>query len=307
MFNSLTTPNYPSNAIGIEDGWLSVVSIRSGRSGFDVKQAATLDMPSAILMPSFLDQNIMDRDGFVALLREVVELAGLLGQRRWSATLPSSAARSAILTLDGESSSRSETEEILDWKAEQAFGAPAIEMRVSRQKISPDTTGRTRYFATAVRLPVIDEYESVFEDLGWKTGLILPRAVGEAHWLNVGDYRGDSLLISSNSEGFTALLTRGGEPAVVRSVTCSAAEADDEIYRLLMFYNDRFAGEGSTLGRLLVVGQDIVPERVRQIASEALGADPSVLNGEDVILRLGESGLRFDELAAPAGLAMAGA
>ena len=51
------------------------------------------------------------------------------------------------------------------------------------------------------------------------------------------------MLISGQNDGFTALLLRGTEPSVVRSVTCEQNEIDDEIYRLLMFYNDRFGGE----------------------------------------------------------------
>ena len=31
-----------------------------------------------------------------------------------------------------------------------------------------------------LNLAVIDEYETVFESFGWKAGLVLPRAIGEA-------------------------------------------------------------------------------------------------------------------------------
>nr|MBP9663581.1 hypothetical protein [Pyrinomonadaceae bacterium] len=193
--------------------------------------------------------------------------------------------------------------------AEQSFGAPAAELRIAKQKISPDRDGRSRYFVTAVKLAVIDEYESQFESLGWKAGLILPRTVSEANWLIDRQQSGDSLLVSGNLEGFTALLLRGNEPAVIRSVTCAPAEVDDEIYRLVMFYSDRFGGEngGGILERLLVVGRSVLPAKVQEIASEALGRQVNVLSHDDVGLSLPGGGFSFDDIAAPAGLAALGA
>ena len=309
MFSALTTPNYPNAALGLEQRRITAVSLQGkGRGNFFIKQAAAVDIPAGLLRPSFLDTNITNTAEFAHVLRETVESAGMLKQKRWSVALPSDTARTAILVLDSEPASKQEADEILDWKAEQNFGAPAVAIRLARQKISPDAKGRSRYFATAVTLSVIDEYESVFESLGWKAGLIMPRAVGEANWLIDKTDQSDSLLVSANADGFTALLLRGDEPAVVRSVTCPPTEFDDEIYRLLMFYNDRFGGEqgNSLLRKLLVVGKDFVPSKIQTIASEALGRALNVLSPEDVGLSLPERSLNFDDLAAPAGLAALG-
>ena len=212
------------------------------------------------------------------------------------------------MTIDGGAAAKTETEEILDWKAEQSFGAPAGELRITRHKISNDRDGRSRYFATAVKLSVIDEYETVFERLGWTAGLILPRAVSETKWLLGNSSGTDSLLLSSQNDGFTAMLLRGDEPAVVRTVTCSAGERDDEVYRLLMFYNDRFSDphSGGALENLLIIGKDMIASRIREISTEALGRTLRILRAEDVGLNLPGGNLSFDDLAAPAGLASLG-
>jgi hypothetical protein len=309
MFSSITQPNYPDAAVGIEAGTISVVELgSSGRRQYTIKQAATVELPPGLITPSFLTQNITDHREFSACLREAVEIAGLLGQKRWSVALPGNTARTAILALDSEPASKQEAEEVLDWKAEQSFGAPAIEMRLAKQKISPDRDGRSRYLATAVKLSVIDEYETHFEAMGWKAGLILPRAVGEANWLMDGQEQNDSLLISGNNEGFIAMILRGSEPAVVRSVSCEPSEIDDEIYRLVMFYNDRFGGEHGPgiLEKLLVIGRTLVSSKVQDIASEALGRNLRVLSHDEVGLSLPGGKLRFEDIAAPAGLAALG-
>lgn len=306
MLGSLTKPNYPKYAIGLERDSVTALALeRRGRGQYGIKQAATVILPENLVNPNFLEANINSPNELIVFLNEVVNNAGLLKQRRWSVSLPSVTARTAILTLENEPASKQELEEILDWKAERSFGAPANELRQSQQKISPDAAGKTRYFATAVKLSILDEYETLFEMMGWKAGLVLPRAVSEAKWLADSKNRGDSLLISSQSDGFTAVLLRGSEPTVVRSVTCSETEVDDEIYRLLMFYRDRFGTEesGNLLEKLLVVGKNFNFNRLREISAEALGTTLKILRPEDVGLNIPASNLNFDELAAPAGLA----
>lgn len=305
MFSSLSKPGYPNAAIGLERSSVTAISLqRQGGGNFGIKQAATIPLQPGVLEPSFFDQNIIDVREFAATLRDAVQRSGLMSQKRWSIALPSSTARTAILTLDAVPVAKKETEEILDWKAEQSFGCPATELRVLRKKISLSSDGRTRFFATAVKLAVIDEYETVFEDLGWKAGLILPRAIGEANWLSGGAKDTDSLLISSQPDGFTALLLRGESPYVVRSVTCLPNEIDDEVYRLLMFYKDRVSAEsGGYLEKMLLVGRDLVPAKILEIASEALGRSLRILRPDDVGLYLPDANLNFDDIAAPAGLA----
>lgn len=303
---SFTDPSYPNAALGIEADGLSAVALSGGKGNYSIRQAASVQLLPGVVVPSFTDTNIEDNTAFASALSEVVESAGLLSQKRWSVALPSNTARTAIISLDTEPANSKELDEVLDWKAEQNFGAPAIELRIATNKISPDKEGRSRFFVTAVKLVVIDEYESHFESRGWKAGLILPRAVGEANWL-MTTANVDSMLISETSDGFTAMLLRGQEPALVRSVTCTPAEVEDEIYRLVMFYNDRVAGGGGTLDRLLVLSHEMAPAKVQSIASDALGRDIRVLTSADVGLDIPSTSLNFSDIAAPAGLAALGA
>ena len=307
MFSFLTDPNFPKAAIGIENDRVTVIALnKEGRNRFGVRNAASLDLPASLIQPQFLGPNISSRAGLRTVLQEVTSLAGLLGQKNWSVSLPSSAARTAILSIDP--TNKTEVDEILDWKAEQSFGAPAAHLRISKHKISNDREGRTRYFASAVKLSVIDEYETVFEEMGWRTGLILPRPVCEANWLMRSAAPEDALLLSSQAEGFTAVLLGEGEPSVVRTVICTESEKDDEIYRLLMFYNDRFAAERGArqLNRVLTVGSDLNSKKIIDIAGEALGRTLAVLRADEIGLNIPAGTLSFDEIAAPAGLAVLG-
>lgn len=309
MFESLTQPNYPRAALGLEKDSVTALALqKEGRGKFGVKQAATSVLPEHLLVPNFIEKNIASADEMLVLLEEVAVTAGLKRQKRWSVSLPSNTARTAILTIESEPASKEELTEILDWKAESTFGVPSGELRIARRKINADSGGKPRYFATAVKLSVIDEFETLFERLGWQAGLILPRAVSEANWLVDKKNESDSMLISSQADGFVALLLRGDEPTVVRSITCADAERDDEIFRLLMFYRDRFGEQSAEkfLEKLLVVGKHYSPDRLKDITGEALGKTLDILRPEDVGLNLPAQNLNFSDLAAPAGLASLG-
>ena len=307
MLSILTEPNFPKAAIGIEQEAVTALALqREGKGRFGIERAATIEVPVNLLTPGFVERNIANQSEFRVILEDAVGSAGLLKQKNWSVTLPSNTARSAILVLDSETAGAN-LDEVLDWKAEQSFGVPAGELRITRQKIADSSEGRPRWFATAIKLAVIDEYETIFEGLGWKAGLILPKAVGETRWLMGDKGAPDSLLISEQNDGFTAMLIRNNEPAVVRSVTCSPAEIDDEIYRLLMFYHDRFAADSaSVLEKLLVIGKSFVPARIREISADALGHTLETMHAEDIGLSLPAGAFTLDDVAAPAGLASFG-
>ncbi len=192
---------------------------------------------------------------------------------------------------------------MLEWKIERTFGAPLSEMRVNREQLPPNAQNQVRYLATAVRLSVLEEYESVFRALGWQAGLVLPRHAGEEQWLRHGS-QGDGLLLTAHDEGFTAVLMRGGRALTLRSVFCEPAECDDELHRVLLFYRERSGGNGETVvDRLLVVGDSLDKKRVSEVASDTLGVNLRPMAAADVGLTIPAGGLDFDAIAAPAGLA----
>jgi len=280
------------------------VQLDRARGAFLIKRAATVNLPADLIKASFDESNIAEPDALIESLSDLVTSAGLLRQRKWSVTLPEATTRSAILTIDAAGGSRREIEEVLEWKIERAFGAPLSELRLGRDQLPASNQKQARYLVTGVRVSVLAEYESVFATLGWQMGLVLPRHVGEEQWLRGGTSAGDGLLLSAHDEGFTAVLMRNNRPLTLRSVFCETAECDDELHRILLFYRDRSGsnGDGTSVSRLLVMGDRLDKQRVAEIAEETLGVRLQPLGAADVGLSV-PGDLLFDTVAAPAGLA----
>ena len=280
-----------------------MVQLERARGTYVVKRAATSNLAPGVVHASFDEANIADPNPLIDALSDLLTSAGLLRQRKWSVALPEASARSAILTIDGAGGSRSEIEEVLDWKIERSFGAPLSDLRLAREQLTSNDQNQPRYLVTAVRLSVLAEYESVFAALGWQAGLVLPRHVGEQQWLRQGA-AGDGLLLSSHDAGFTAVLLRNNRPLTLRTVICETEECDDELHRILLFYRERSGSNGneSSVNRLLVMGERLDKKRVAEIAQETLGVDLQPLNAADVGLMI-PGDLPFDSIAAAAGLA----
>jgi hypothetical protein len=308
LFSKLVKPWYPSTALGFEKGIATMVQLERGRGGASsLKRAATLVLPDSLIRPSFEESNISDLAELTAAITDLAASAGLLQQKRWSVALPDAASRSLILTLESRPASNSELEEVLTWKMERGFGEPLEELSISRERLPTDSQGRERYLVVATRASVLGEFESVLHALGWRAGLILPRHIGEAQWLTMNGSQGDSLLLSSAERGFTAVVFRGRQPLIIRTIVCDPDECEDELYRLLLYYRDRCGGETGgtpqTLSRLLIVGDMLDKRRVSKIVNETLETNLQSLDAADLGLQFSTRDLSFDSIAAPAGLA----
>ncbi len=302
----LVNPRYPSTALGFEKGIATMVQLERGRGSFNLKRAATVALPESLIQPSFPESNISDPAELIAALKDLATSAGLLQQKRWSVALPDAASRTLILTLESPPASRAELEEVLTWKMERGFGMPLDELSISRERLPADANGKDRYLVVATGVRILAEYESVLQSLGWRAGLIVPRHLGEGQWLTQNGSRGDALLLSSSEKGFTAVVFRGKQPLIVRTVACDPNECEDELFRLLLFYRDRRSGDSeqvAQLARMLIVGKLLSKDRACEIVSETLGANLRSLDAGDLGLQLVTRELSFDAIAAPAGLA----
>jgi hypothetical protein len=308
LLSKLVKPWYPSTAVGLEKGAASIVELDRGRGNVcNLRRAATIELPTSLILPSFDESNIADKSELAAALSDLAASAGLARQKRWSVTLPEATTRTLILTLESRAGSPGELEEVLAWKMDRGFGIPLSELSTSREELPKDAQGRARYFVVATRVGVLQEYEDVFRLLGWRAGLILPRHLGEAQWLKGNGFKGDTLLVSSSDEGFTAVVFRAQRPLILRTVRCEQQEREDDLYRLLMFYRDRQAADaveaGHLLSGLLVTGKGFSKTRAGEIVNETLGGNVRPLEAADLGLRLPTQELSFDAIAAPAGLA----
>ncbi|MCI0485880.1 MAG: hypothetical protein L0229_04685 [Blastocatellia bacterium] len=300
----LLAPRVPNVAAGFVEEAFAVVDIRRRRGGFSLMASALTRLPQGLVTPGFDTENIQDPNELAEIIRQTAEAAGLRNKKRWSVALPEGVARTLVVTLESKPASRRELNEVLNWKIERLIAVPAVELRVSRQRISP-VSGQERYLMTVARDEVISEYESVFFGVDWQAGLMLPRHIGEAQWLILDPSPGDKMLVSANASGFTSVVVRGGEPVLVRTHECAPDARADELHRFALYYRDRLGdvgGQETALTRLLVLGGINLADSLSAIVA-ATENEPHPIDPMDFGLDFKGEPIGFDQLAGVAGLA----
>jgi hypothetical protein len=300
----LVTPRAPNTAAGFVDDNFAVVDLRRGRHGFSLASSAVTQLPPGLLTPSFDSTNVHDVNELTQVIAQTTDAAGLSNKKRWSVALPDSTARTHVIAIDSKPSNRRELNEMISWKIERVIAVPSRDLTMSRQRLSP-IGGQDRYLVTAAHNDVLAQYEVCFAAMGWKAGLILPRHMGEAQWLMWDETPGDKLLVSANRSGFTSLIVRNGELALVRVFACEPASIADELHRFALYYRDKLidvTGSPNTLSRMLVLG-GIDSTDARNAVADALEAEPRTLDPAEFGMDLKGEPIRFDHLAGAAGLA----
>ena len=300
-------PPAPNTAAGFVDDNFAVVDLRRGRTGFSLGASAVTQLPAGLVAPAFSGLNIQDAEEVALIVRQTTEAAGLLNRKRWSVAVPDATARTLVVALESRPASRRELTEMLAWKVERLIGAPAGELRLSRQRLSP-AAGHERYLVTVAHDDVLNQYEALFAGIGWNAGLILPRHMGEAQWLVWDDSPGDKMLVSANRSGFTAFIVRNGEPLLVRNFVCESQAAADELHRFALYYRDRLIEGGApanVISRILVLG-GIDRAEARRAVADATDNEPIMLDPASFGIDLRGEPIKFDHLAGAAGLASIG-
>jgi Tfp pilus assembly PilM family ATPase len=306
LWNYLAAPSYPRTAVSISETAMTLVTLRRTRREFEPKHLALVRLPAGLVEASYEKPNLSDESALATLAERLMAEAGVKRLRRLTVALPEGSAHSLVVTLDAVPRARQELVQMLDWKIERSFGGSASDMRLSYQRLR-SINGQSSWLATSVRREVIEQFEDFFARMGWQVGLVLPAHLAEAQWVmrSAGDE--DQALVSLNERGFVAVITRRGEPILIREVLCQPSEREDELHRLMIYYRDRLISPDSPaiLNRLLVIGAPEEQAGLRRTITDALESPVAALDPGQVGLRLSGPS-PFAPLAAAAGLSTFG-
>ena len=165
----------------------------------------------------------------------------------------------------------------IGWKVQNMVGVGSDDLKISHQFIG---SGKIpRFLAIAMRKDVLSEYQDLFTMLGWQTGFLVPRFMGEASWFDWDSTPGDKLMVGSRGETCQVAIVRNGELLLIRSIDGDPDRFEDEVYRFAMYYRDRIAESQSDARVTSVIANGAIDEqKLSNAIAEALGAPPTLLS-----------------------------
>jgi Tfp pilus assembly PilM family ATPase len=303
FFNYLTVPHLPRTSLSISETHLALITLKRSGGDFEPRNLGVSRLPAGVVRASFTEPNVADEPALIDRLSKSASRAGMGNVKALSVSLPSGSARSMVVALDAAPASRTELEQVIEWKAERGLGQKFGDLRVNYTRLR-DLGGRPQYLVSATTERVIAQYERIFERLGWHAGMIAPQHIGEAQWLMRQGLKDDQVVVSMNERGFDAVIVRGHEPLIVREVECAPEERENEFYRLMVFYRDRLTLEGvdRPLNRALMIGLASEQRRFGNVLASAMERQVVALDPRQIGLRI-DPNAPFSHFAAAGGLA----
>lgn len=125
--------------------------------------------------------NIQDAKHFVEALKRGMDLLALK-QERIALSLPDRIGRLYLTEVEEPFNSHQEGIEILKWKLKDSLPAEAARVKLDFQMLNKREDGRLRCLASAVALPILEQYENLIAEAG------LHAVVIDFHSLNFYNY-----------------------------------------------------------------------------------------------------------------------
>lgn len=272
LTRTLLEPDYPLVAVEVRPRAVAVVRLaREGRH-LSLGAAAVADLPEGTLDVSLTRDNVVEAEGFRAVLGTALERAGALSGGPVSLVLPDPAVRLALLPTEGLNGRREDAEEAIRFRLHKA-----LPFDVRRARITWDGAGGEQALVAVVLEDVIRGYEQALEDLGFEPGLVEVASLALSSLQDDGVGAGDRLLVNWDEGYVSFLLERGEQPLLARTLPgeASAAGVARHAASTLRFYRDRLSG-GALEDVVLRAAACPVEEAVAALG-RALGRDPRLL------------------------------
>jgi hypothetical protein len=268
----------PLIAVEVRAKGLGVVRLVRQGLALAVGSAAALDLPAGTLGLSMSQANVLDPAAFRQYLKAVLERAGVLAGGKIALVLPDPVARVALIPAAEVKGRAAEIDEILRFRLRKAVPFDVRDAQVAHTHVG--TGEGAMVMVAAILKPVLQGYESACRDLGLHPGVveIAGLALFEAALRQQG--RGDRIIVNWDDGYVSILLSRGGVPALIRTLVGEAAGSPQEVAReaanTLIYYQERLGG--SNLDGAYVRSTVLPPAEATALLRGPLGVEPEVLD-----------------------------
>jgi type IV pilus assembly protein PilM len=169
-------------SLDISDGLLRGVALRrQGTKTLVLSGARTAPLAETIWSASVREPNILDRPGFGAAVKAVLDpLSG--GEDRISLSLPDPIGRFLLTEVDTAFKSRDEGIEVVKWLLKKSLPAEAKDVQLDYQVLEKTEAGRYRLAVSLILRRVLHQYEDVFAEAGYHAVIV------DFHSLNIYNY-----------------------------------------------------------------------------------------------------------------------
>lgn len=258
-----------------------VIAARATDDGVSLESFTSRSLPAGAVVPHLSEANLGNA---AAVQQAVSDALSTVGARSKDlvAILPDAAVRVALLEFDTLPDKKADADGMIRFRLKKA-----LPFDVERAAISYDihrSDGKVRVVAAVMVANVLAEYESLFRDLGYAPGVVLPSSLASLANVQESD---PVMVIKSDSNTTSMSIVGGGELLLFRILENTGGMAPgvdqlaDDVHASMVFFEDTYQ---TRPGRVLLGGlldadalgaelQDHVGTRVQPlVASSTIGS-----------------------------------
>jgi hypothetical protein len=231
-----------------------------------------VDLAPGAVAVSLARPNLLDAAAFREALHAVLERVGALAGGDVSLVLPDPAVRVALVPAEGLRGSGREAEETVRFRLHKAL---PFDVRAARLAWA---SSRGEQALVAVALDeVVRGYEEALESLGFHPGLVEAASLALLVVAGAEPSTGDRLLVNWDDGYVSFVLTRAGQPLLVRTLPGDAGR--DAVARhatsTRRFHQDRLGG--GAIADVVVRSAAVPGEEALSLLGRALDVTPRLL------------------------------
>jgi hypothetical protein len=253
------------------------LSVEGGR--VTLGAAALVELPEGALSVSMTEANVKDAGAFTQALRTVAERAGILGARRVALVLPDPIARVALFpAAQIRARRRREADELLRFRLRKSV---PFDIREASLVATPAGApgGEPQVMVGALLRSILAEYEGPCRALGLEPGVVVLAGPTILEGVEASRPPEDRLVVNWDDGYVSLLLSRGGAPVLIRTLS-GAAVADPEsvareVAQTALYHRERLGG--SALAQVVLRTAALSVEDASSILERALGQRPEAL------------------------------
>jgi len=248
---TLVEPPLPLLAIEVRPRALAAVRLAREGRGLSLGAAATVELPPGAIEVSLARPNVIDPEAFAGALRAVLERVGALSGGDVSLVLPDPSVRLALVPSEGLRGRSADAAETIRFRLHKAL---PFDVRTARLAWAPPREEQA--LVAVAPEEVVRGYEEALETLGFQPGLVEAASLALLSAAETGP--GDRVLVNWDEGYVSFVLTRAGQPLLLRTLTGDAGP--DAVARhavsTMQFHRDRLGG-GALAG--VVLRSTVVP------------------------------------------------
>ncbi len=223
-------------------------------------------LPGGAVIPSLASANVTD----AGVLRRAVSdaLAAVGGHSRdLVAVIPDAAARVFLLDFDTLPERPAEASAVVRFRLRKSLPFDVERAQVSFE--ARRSNGAVKVVAAVASLAVIEEYEALFSDAGYRPGVVVPSMLAALGPLEAGR---PALAAKVDAGSVTLAIVEQGELRLLRSLenphgtAIDGRQLADAVHPSLVFFQDTY---GAPIERILLAGTPLLDQVARALEEQA--------------------------------------